>query len=304
MLTPSEMESLKRQFFESFVPAGSTVKSFSEEKECPLILTSEALKEMIKQQVNVSLTALGISTGSVNKSTMSVNKEGLGYKKKEHGLLDQMALKRQEKAIDAKFCEVCLVYHPDICVIICGKCKETGHRYKDCAFMLEESEVKDRKVYTVGRPQCSICKETQMENCSLMCPGYPTFALEHELWNLQLKGDDLESYTNKFLELSHLCPRLVEPEYVKIARYIWGLPKHYQNHLTTATRETLESIIEAADSMRNLISLKEKVKAIDEKMKRDGDQVTLSTSKRATSRRKCFRCHKSGHLVKNCPVER
>ncbi|GJU46556.1 putative reverse transcriptase domain-containing protein [Tanacetum coccineum] len=36
--------------------------------------------------------------------------------------------------------------------------------------------------------------------------------LEQELYNLKLKGTDIDGYTNQFHELALLCPRMVEPE--------------------------------------------------------------------------------------------
>ncbi|GJY79083.1 putative reverse transcriptase domain-containing protein, partial [Tanacetum coccineum] len=36
--------------------------------------------------------------------------------------------------------------------------------------------------------------------------------LEQELYNLELKGIDIDGYTNRFHELALLCPRMVEPE--------------------------------------------------------------------------------------------
>ncbi|GKC57950.1 putative reverse transcriptase domain-containing protein, partial [Tanacetum coccineum] len=42
--------------------------------------------------------------------------------------------------------------------------------------------------------------------------------MEYELWNLTLKGDDIDGYTNRFYELAALCPSMVTPEYKKIER--------------------------------------------------------------------------------------
>ncbi|GJY89800.1 hypothetical protein Tco_0504996 [Tanacetum coccineum] len=40
--------------------------------------------------------------------------------------------------------------------------------------------------------------------------------LENELWNLSLKGTDVAGYTQRFQELSLLCPRIVLEEKDKI----------------------------------------------------------------------------------------
>nr|GFC62790.1 hypothetical protein [Tanacetum cinerariifolium] len=41
--------------------------------------------------------------------------------------------------------------------------------------------------------------------------------MEQELYNLRMKGMDIDGYTNRFQELALLCPRMVEPEAVKLA---------------------------------------------------------------------------------------
>nr|GFA19871.1 hypothetical protein [Tanacetum cinerariifolium]GFA19881.1 hypothetical protein [Tanacetum cinerariifolium]GFA20302.1 hypothetical protein [Tanacetum cinerariifolium] len=40
--------------------------------------------------------------------------------------------------------------------------------------------------------------------------------MEHKLWSLMLKGDDIDGYTNPFHKLVALCPLMVTPEYKKI----------------------------------------------------------------------------------------
>ncbi|GKF80124.1 hypothetical protein Tco_0238726 [Tanacetum coccineum] len=44
------------------------------------------------------------------------------------------------------------------------------------------------------------------------CPGSVLQRLEQELYNLKLKGTDIDGYTNLFRELALLCPKMVEPE--------------------------------------------------------------------------------------------
>ncbi|GJY15582.1 hypothetical protein Tco_0386004 [Tanacetum coccineum] len=38
-----------------------------------------------------------------------------------------------------------------------------------------------------------------------------------ELWNLSIKGDDIDGYTNHFHELAVMCPTLVTPEYKRLS---------------------------------------------------------------------------------------
>nr|GFB28903.1 hypothetical protein [Tanacetum cinerariifolium] len=48
------------------------------------------------------------------------------------------------------------------------------------------------------------------------CPRSVIQRLEQELYNLRMKGMDIDGYTNRFHELALLCPRMVEPEAVKL----------------------------------------------------------------------------------------
>ncbi|GKC65953.1 putative reverse transcriptase domain-containing protein [Tanacetum coccineum] len=47
--------------------------------------------------------------------------------------------------------------------------------------------------------------------------------MEHELWNLKVREYDVVAYTQRFNELSLMCPRMVEPEREKVDAYIRGL---------------------------------------------------------------------------------
>ncbi|GKC95652.1 reverse transcriptase domain-containing protein [Tanacetum coccineum] len=55
--------------------------------------------------------------------------------------------------------------------------------------------------------------------------------LETELWNLVVKGTDIESYTQRFQKIILLCSRMVSDESDKVEKYIGGLPnRHIKNH--------------------------------------------------------------------------
>ncbi|GJQ90056.1 reverse transcriptase domain-containing protein [Tanacetum coccineum] len=47
--------------------------------------------------------------------------------------------------------------------------------------------------------------------------------LETELWNLTVKGTDVERYTQRFQELVLLCSIMVPDETDKVERYVGGL---------------------------------------------------------------------------------
>ncbi|GJT73788.1 putative reverse transcriptase domain-containing protein [Tanacetum coccineum] len=58
-----------------------------------------------------------------------------------------------------------------------------------------------------------------------ICPATKIQKIEQELWTLNLKGDDIEAYNDRFHKLVLMCPELVSTESKKIEKYIRGFPK-------------------------------------------------------------------------------
>jgi len=65
--------------------------------------------------------------------------------------------------------------------------------------------------------------------------------LKREFRDLTMKGSEIQAYTTRFTELAVLCPVMVNPEYKKVERYIWGLAPHIQSMVTSASPATFES---------------------------------------------------------------
>ncbi|GJS91422.1 putative reverse transcriptase domain-containing protein, partial [Tanacetum coccineum] len=66
------------------------------------------------------------------------------------------------------------------------------------------------------------------------CPETEISKMEQELWNLTLKGDDIEAYINRFHELSLMCPDLVPTENKKIKKFIKGFPERIKGNITSS----------------------------------------------------------------------
>ncbi|GJZ44364.1 putative reverse transcriptase domain-containing protein [Tanacetum coccineum] len=64
------------------------------------------------------------------------------------------------------------------------------------------------------------------------CPATEIQRMEHELWTLTLKGDDVEAYNNRFHELVLMCPELVSTESKKIEKYIRGFPERESKEIS------------------------------------------------------------------------
>nr|GEU35292.1 putative reverse transcriptase domain-containing protein [Tanacetum cinerariifolium] len=78
------------------------------------------------------------------------------------------------------------------------------------------------------------------------CPRSVLQRLEQELYNLKLKGTDIDGYTNRFNELALLCPRMVEPEQVKVKQYIHRLSKNIRGDATSSRPAGIDEAVRMA----------------------------------------------------------
>ncbi|GJX82209.1 putative reverse transcriptase domain-containing protein [Tanacetum coccineum] len=78
------------------------------------------------------------------------------------------------------------------------------------------------------------------------CPATEIQMMKQELWTLTLKGDDIETYNNRFHELVLMCPELVSTENKKIEKYIRGFPKIIKGNITSSKPATLHEAINMA----------------------------------------------------------
>nr|GEV36906.1 hypothetical protein [Tanacetum cinerariifolium] len=97
--------------------------------------------------------------------------------------------------------------------------------------------------------------------------------LEQELYNLKLRGTDIDGYTNRFHELALLCPRMVEPKQVKVEQYIYGLSKNIHGDVTSSRPVGInEAVCMAYQLMEQIIQDKTDEVSEDEKRKGEGDR--------------------------------
>nr|GEZ76827.1 hypothetical protein [Tanacetum cinerariifolium] len=64
-------------------------------------------------------------------------------------------------------------------------------------------------------------------------PGEEIQRMEHELWNLNVKDNNISAYTQRFIELALLCPTMVDPERKKIKAYIRRLSENIKGDVTS-----------------------------------------------------------------------
>ncbi|GJW26426.1 putative reverse transcriptase domain-containing protein [Tanacetum coccineum] len=134
------------------------------------------------------------------------------------------------------------------------------------------------------------------------CPRSVLQRLEQELYNLKLKGTDIDGYTNRFHELALLCPRMVEPEQVKVEQYIRGLSKNIRgdvntsrpllwNHAVRMTHQHMDQIIQdKTDEVHE-----------GEKRKGEGDRGGRGDNRRDYNRRQNQRRANAGAMTNAVP---
>ncbi|GKC15113.1 putative reverse transcriptase domain-containing protein [Tanacetum coccineum] len=93
------------------------------------------------------------------------------------------------------------------------------------------------------------------------CPIEEVQRMEHELWNLKVKEYNIVAYTQRFNELALMCPRMVEPERVKVDAYIRGLTDNNKVEVTSSKPANLNEAVHMAHKLMD-----QKFQARDERI--------------------------------------
>ncbi|GKF74591.1 reverse transcriptase domain-containing protein, partial [Tanacetum coccineum] len=81
------------------------------------------------------------------------------------------------------------------------------------------------------------------------CPRNEVQKMETELWNLDVKENDLTTYTRRFQELVLLCTRMVLNEEDKVERFVGGLPDNIQGNVIATEPTKLQDAIRVANNL-------------------------------------------------------
>ncbi|GKE75683.1 putative reverse transcriptase domain-containing protein [Tanacetum coccineum] len=169
------------------------------------------------------------------------------------------------------------------------------------------------KVATMGLETVNQMSWTEMKQMMTaeFCPIEEVQRMEHELWNLKLKEYDVVAYTQRFNELALMCPKMVEPERVKVDAYIRGLTDNIKGEVTYSKHADLNEAVRMTHKL-----MKQKSQAIDErilegkkrKCQKQGNaraMVTAPTDGKLPLCERCFtrhvgqcmiKCHKCGKV--------
>ncbi|GJV89596.1 putative reverse transcriptase domain-containing protein [Tanacetum coccineum] len=147
--------------------------------------------------------------------------------------------------------------------------------------------------------------------------------MEHEFYNLTVKGNDLKTYIRRFQELAILCPNMV-PNTKKLMKvFIKGLPRSIEGNVTASKPQTLEEAITITQSRINNYQNNHSNRNKDYRQQQNRRQetfrsyaATLTKNSRYTGSLplckkctlhhtgpctvKCQTCNRVGHLTRNC----
>ncbi|GJY89501.1 putative reverse transcriptase domain-containing protein [Tanacetum coccineum] len=133
-----------------------------------------------------------------------------------------------------------------------SECAE-GKKVKFAAATLEGPALTwwKTKVATIGLETVNQMPWTEMKQLMTaeFCPIEEIQRMEHELWNLRVKEYDIVAYTQRFNELALMCPRMVEPERVKVDAYIRGLTDNIKGEVTSSKPADLNEAVRMAHKL-------------------------------------------------------
>ncbi|GJQ98153.1 putative reverse transcriptase domain-containing protein [Tanacetum coccineum] len=121
---------------------------------------------------------------------------------------------------------------------------------------------------------CAIENQVKFATCTLLGAAFTWWngkikKLEIELWNLNVKGNDVPTYTERFQELTLICTKFVANETEKVDKYLSGLPDNIYRNVKAAKPKTLDETIELANDLMDRKLLTYAERQSDNKRKAD-----------------------------------
>ncbi|XP_076933213.1 uncharacterized protein LOC143599032 [Bidens hawaiensis] len=108
---------------------------------------------------------------------------------------------------------------------ISGCANDQKVKYATCTLADEALTWWSSQVEAMGRESANQLTWEQLKRLVLdeYCPRKELQKIVAELWDLTMVGSEVIAYTTRFNELARLVPHLVNPEYKRIEKYVWGL---------------------------------------------------------------------------------
>nr|GEX83339.1 putative reverse transcriptase domain-containing protein [Tanacetum cinerariifolium] len=171
-----------------------------------------------------------------------------------------------------------------------------GKKVKFAAVTLEGPALTwwNSKIATMGLETMNQMPWTEMKQLMTVefGPVEEIQRMEHELWNLKVKEYNIMEYTQRFNELALMCPKMVEPERVKVDAYIRGLTENIKGEVTCSKPANLNEAVRMAYKL-----MEQKPQAKDERIL-EGKKQKWETFKVGIVL--CHKCRKVRHKERYC----
>ncbi|GJW25688.1 putative reverse transcriptase domain-containing protein [Tanacetum coccineum] len=174
------------------------------------------------------------------------------------------------------------------------------------------------KIATMGLETVNQIPWTEMKQLMTVefCLIEEVQRIEHELWNLKVKEYIIVAYTQRFNELALMCPRMVEPERVKVDAYIQGLTDNIKGKVTSSKPANLNEAVRMAHKLMGQKSQARDERILEGKKRkwrafkvcgkvghkiRYCKEKNVATGANALPILTCYDCGEQGHIRNRCP---
>ncbi|GJR77144.1 reverse transcriptase domain-containing protein [Tanacetum coccineum] len=107
------------------------------------------------------------------------------------------------------------------------------------------------------------------------CPQTEVKKMEDEIYNLDVKGNDLKTYIRRFQELAVLCLNMV-PNIEKLMEvFISGLPRSIEGNIIASKPQTLEEAINIAQRLMDQIIKHDSVQETNDRKQKFEDKRNI-----------------------------
>nr|GEW56010.1 reverse transcriptase domain-containing protein [Tanacetum cinerariifolium] len=229
-------------------------------------MSATTIKELITQRVTKALAAQDINRNSGNGNDNGSHDSGSGGGRTTHTA-----------------CVNCTI--------------ECQVKYATCTLLSGALTWWNSYVRTVGHDAAygMPCKTLMKMMTKNYCPRSKIKKLETELWNLIVKGTDVEGYTQRFQELILLCSRMVLGESDKVEKSIGGLPGSIQGYVMASKPTKLQEAIELARSLMDQKILTYATRQVENKRRMDNNSRNNHVQKLPYKRQNVARAYSPRH---------